>query len=139
MWVSNTENDVFRVGKTGLIYYVVAGRWFSASDFVGPWTFASLTLPEDFKKIPLEHDRSRVLAAVPGSAQAAEAVMLASITQTARVTKKTRAAAVAYDGGTPKFGPSTGEGVARSDLTRTSRSAISLHVLPGRVVHGEGA
>ena len=106
MWVSNTESDVFRVGKTGLIYYLVAGRWFSASDFVGPWTFASLTLPEDFKKIPLEHDRSRVLAAVPGSAQAAEAVMLASIPQTARVNKKTmQPPTVAYDGGTPKFEP----------------------------------
>ena len=65
MWVSNSESDVFRVGKTGLIYYLVAGRWFSAQDFTGPWTFATLTLPEDFKKIPLEHDRSRVLAAVP--------------------------------------------------------------------------
>ena len=106
MWVSNSESDVFRVGKTGLIYYLVAGRWFSAQDFTGPWTFASLTLPEDFKKIPLEHDRSRVLAAVPGSPQAAEAVMLASIPQTARVNKKTmQPPTVAYDGGTPKFEP----------------------------------
>ena len=53
--------------KTGLVYFLVAGRWFSAADFTGPWTFASLALPEDFKKIPLEHDRSRVLAAVPGA------------------------------------------------------------------------
>ena len=115
MWVSNTESDVFRVGKTGLIYFLVAGRWFSASDFVGPWTFASLTLPEDFKKIPLEHDRSRVLASVPGSAQAAEAVMLASIPQTARVNKKTmQPPAVAYDGGTPKFEPIESTKVSRA-------------------------
>jgi hypothetical protein len=106
LWVSNTESDVFRAGKTGLIYYLVAGRWFSASDFTGPWTFASLNLPDDFKKIPLEHDRSRVLAAVPGSPKAAEAVLLASIPQTARVEKKTlKAPDVTYDGGTPKFEP----------------------------------
>ena len=33
LWVSNTDSDVFRLGKTGLVYYLVAGRWFSAPDF----------------------------------------------------------------------------------------------------------
>ena len=86
--MSNTESDVFRMGKTGPVYYLVAGRWFSAPDFTGPWTFATPTLPADFKKIPLEHARSRVLASVPGTDQAAEAVLLAQIPQTARVNKK---------------------------------------------------
>ncbi|HUL72305.1 MAG TPA: hypothetical protein VLT86_04345 [Vicinamibacterales bacterium] len=105
-WVSNTEADVFRMGKTGLVYYLVSGRWFSAPDFTGPWTFATPNLPEDFKKIPLEHDRSRVLASVPGSSKAMEAVLLASIPQTARVNKKTlQAPEVQYDGGAPKFEP----------------------------------
>ena len=67
LWVSNTESDVFRMGKTGPVYYLVAGRWFSAPDFTGPWTFATPSLPADFKKIPLEHERSRVLASVPGT------------------------------------------------------------------------
>ena len=44
--------------------------------------------PTDFKKIPLEHERSRVLASVPGTDQAAEAVLVAQIPQTARVNKK---------------------------------------------------
>ncbi len=105
-WVSNTESDVFRMGKTGLVYFLVAGRWFSAPDFTGPWIFATLTLPDDFKKIPLEHDRSRVLASVPGSDKAMEAVLLASVPQTARVNKKTlKAPDVQYDGGAPKFEP----------------------------------
>ena len=52
------------------MYYLVAGRWFSAPDFTGPWTFATPSMPEDFKKIPLEHERSRVLASVPGTDQA---------------------------------------------------------------------
>ena len=88
LWVSNTESDVFRLGKTGPVYYLVAGRWFSAPDFTGPWTFATPSLPADFKKIPLEHERSRVLASVPGTDQAAEAVLLAQMPQTARVNKK---------------------------------------------------
>ena len=99
LWVSNTESDVFRMGKAGPVYYLVAGRWFSAPDFTGPWTFATPTLPADFKKIPLEHDRSRVLASVPGTDQAAEAVLLAQVPQTARVNKKElKAPDVAFQG-----------------------------------------
>jgi hypothetical protein len=88
LWVQNTVSDVFRVGKTGLVYYLVSGRWFSAPDFTGPWTFATTKLPPQFAKIPLEHPRSRVLASVPGTRQAAEAVLLAQVPQTARVNKK---------------------------------------------------
>ena len=104
-WVSNTESDVFRMGPTGAVFYLVAGRWFSAPDFSGPWTFATPSLPEDFKKISLEHPRSRVLASVPGTDQAAEAVLLASIPQTARVNKKeVKAPEVAFQGD-PQFTP----------------------------------
>ena len=49
-WVSNTESDVFRTGATGAIYYLVAGRWFAATDFSGPWTFATPSLPPDFQR-----------------------------------------------------------------------------------------
>jgi hypothetical protein len=104
-WVSNTESDVFRMGTSGTVYYLVAGRWFSAPDFAGPWTFATPSLPPDFKKISLEHPRSRVLASVPGTDQAAEAVLLASIPQTARVNRKeVKAPEVAFQGD-PEFTP----------------------------------
>jgi hypothetical protein len=104
-WVSNTESDVFRMGKTGEVYYLVAGRWFSAPDFTGPWKFATTSLPADFKKISLEHERSRVLASVPGTDQAAEAVLVAEIPQTARVNKKElKAPEVAFQGD-PQFQP----------------------------------
>jgi hypothetical protein len=114
LWVSNTESDVFRVGKTGPVYYLVAGRWFSAPDFAGPWTFATPALPDDFKKIPLDHARSRVLAAVPGTQQAAEAVLLASIPQTATVEKAAiKAPEVKYQGD-PEFQPIEKTTVARA-------------------------
>jgi hypothetical protein len=112
-WVSNTEADVFRLGQTGAVFYLVAGRWFSAPDFNGPWTFATPTLPADFKKISVEHERSRVLASVPGTPQAADAVLLAQIPQTARVSKKdVKAPDVAYQG-EPKF-----EAIPPTTLTR---------------------
>jgi hypothetical protein len=105
VWVSNTESDVFRLGAAGPVFYLVAGRWFSAADFTGPWTFATPTLPEDFKDIPQEHPRSRVLASVPGTDRAAEAVLLAQIPQTARVNRKElKAPDVAFQGN-PEFAP----------------------------------
>ena len=105
LWVNNTENDIFRLGQTGPVYFLVAGRWFSAPDFTGPWTFATPTLPAEFKQIPLEHQRSRVLASVPGTTQAAEAILLAQVPQTARVTKTLEAPEVVYQGGAPEFQP----------------------------------
>ena len=105
MWVSNTESDVFRMGKAGPVYYLVSGRWFSAPDFTGPWTFATPSMPADFQKIPLEHPRSRVLASVPGTPQAAEAVLIADIPQTARVSRKGLKAPDVDFQGEPQFVP----------------------------------
>jgi len=85
LWVKNTESDVFRLGKEGPFYYLVAGRWFAALDLTGPWSFATPDLPEDFKRIPADHPRARVLSSVPGSPAAMEAVLLAQIPQSARV------------------------------------------------------
>ena len=103
LWVNNTESDLFRMGRSGDFYFLVAGRWFKAATLDGPWTFATPSLPEDFKKIPVEHPRSRVLASVPGTPQATEAVLLAMIPRTARVNKKElKAPDVVYQG-SPEF------------------------------------
>jgi len=88
LWVSNTESDLFALGKDGPLFYLVSGRWFRAPNFNGNWSFATPQLPEVFKSISLEHPRSRVLASVPGTQQAAEAVLLAQVPQIARVNKK---------------------------------------------------
>ena len=98
LWVSNTESDLFRLGRAGLFYYLVAGRWFSSPDLNGPWTFATPTLPTDFRRVRLEHPRSRALASVPGTAQALQAVLL-EMPQTARVNRaQLKGPSVIYDG-----------------------------------------
>ncbi len=105
LWVNNTEADVFRNGPTGDFYYLVAGRWFSAKGLNGPWTFATPDLPSDFQNIPVEHPRSRVLASVPGTQQATEAILQASVPRTARVSKsQVKAPEVIYQG-EPNFQP----------------------------------
>ena len=115
LWVNNTESDLFRMGQNGDFYFLVSGRWFSSPTLEGPWTFATPSLPEDFKRIPVEHPRSRVLASVPGTPQATEAVLLAMVPRTARVNKKElKAPDVAYQG-TPEFQPIQGsQGVERA-------------------------
>ena len=114
LWVSNTEADLFRLGESGPFYYLVAGRWFRATSLNSSWTFATPDLPEDFKKISLEHPRSRVLASVPGTDQAAEAVLLAQVPQIARVNKKEiKAPEVIYQG-EPQFEAIPGTSLQRA-------------------------
>src|SRR5262249_44623278 len=99
-------------------------RWFSAPDFTGPWTFATPSLPPDFKKIPLEHPRSRVLAAVPGTEQAAEAILLAQVPQTARVNKKELKAPEVIYNGNPEYAPIEGTSLARA--VNTDKEIIKI-------------
>ena len=92
----------------------MAGRWFRAPNLNGNWVFATPNLPEDFKQISLEHPRSRVLASVPGTQQAAEAVVLAQVPQIARVNKKEiKAPEVIYQG-EPQFEPIQGTQLQRA-------------------------
>ena len=57
LWISNTESDLFRLGQTGPVFYLVAGRWFRAPNLNGNWTFATPNLPEDFSRSLLNiHD-----------------------------------------------------------------------------------
>lgn len=114
LWVSNSESDLFRLGARGPFYYLVTGRWFTSPTLAGPWEFASTSLPEDFRKIPREHPRSRVLASVPGTNEANEAVLLAMVPQTARVNRKEIVAPDAEYAGDPEFEDIPGTTVARA-------------------------
>lgn len=103
LWVSNTESDLFATGTDGPLFYLVAGRWFRAPNWNGNWVFATPNLPEAFRQISLEHPRSRVLASVPGTQQAAEAVVLAGVSQVARVNRKEIKAPEVIFQGDPQF------------------------------------
>src|SRR6516165_8994871 len=51
-YATNTNSVVFQYKPTKQFYYLTAGRWFSAADLKGPWTYATPDLPPDFAKIP---------------------------------------------------------------------------------------
>ncbi len=105
-YAKNSENDVFLHSGDNQIYFLTSGRWFRAKSLDGPWSFAGADLPQDFAKIPADHPRSHVLASVPGSQAADDAVLLAQVPTTAIINRAEveAKAKVTYDG-EPQFKP----------------------------------
>ncbi|MEW6368394.1 MAG: hypothetical protein AB1714_27515 [Acidobacteriota bacterium] len=110
LWVTNTESNLFFAPADNYFYYLVSGRWFRARSLEGgEWVFATPILPADFKNIPADHPRGEVRSSVPGTREAEEAVIQASIPQTAQVNKKEiKAPNVYYAGDKPDFKPIEG-------------------------------
>lgn len=112
LWsVTNTDSDLFLHGGSRTYYFLAAGRWYRSATLEGPWQFASQTLPPDFKLIPPGHPKARVLAAVPGTREAEDAVLLASIPRVAELKRSELKAEVHYVGA-PEFTSISGTGVS---------------------------
>lgn len=77
--MTNTESVVFYNSGDGKQYFLTAGRWFRATGLDGPWSVASNDLPADFAKIPGNDPAAFVKASVPGTTEAKDAVLLASV------------------------------------------------------------
>lgn len=102
-YATNTNSAIFFCNSNNSYYYLAAGRWFSAPDLKGPWTYATNTLPADFAKIPTDCPVAGVLSSVPGTDQAADAVMIAQIpTVTTKDPKQAPTVTITYSG-TPKY------------------------------------
>src|SRR5438045_7333963 len=105
-YATNTNSVVFVYKPKQRFYYLTAGRWFSASDLQGPWTYATPDLPADFAKIPPSSPASAILATVPGTEEAKDAVLLAQVPTTMTVNAKAAASKVKVDyAGDPKLEP----------------------------------
>ena len=104
----NTPADVFLDGAAQNAWYLlVSGRWFTAASGKGPWTWvAPDKLPADFRKIPGEHPKSAVLASIPGTPEATEALIANAIPQTAAV--KASTSFTATIDGEPQWAPIEG-------------------------------
>jgi hypothetical protein len=106
---SNSDNDIF-LNLTDQHYYIlITGRWYRGKTLEhGSWEFVpGNSLPADFANIPENHPKGSVLASVPGTPQAKEAVISNSIPQTATVKRNEAKADVTYDGD-PQFQPIAG-------------------------------
>jgi hypothetical protein len=105
-YATNTKSAVFVQTDEQKYYFLVSGRWFRSASLDGPWSYAGGDLPADFAKIPPNGPGSDVLASVPGTQEAQDAVLLAQIPTTAIVNIQEAEAQVKvqYDG-QPQFKP----------------------------------
>ena len=111
-WVKNTESPLFKFGADW--YFLVAGRWFTATNLdSGAWAFVK-ELPAAFAAIPDDHARAAVLASVPGTLEARMAALEASLPNKTRVKKGSAPTVEVTYAGDPKFEPIAGTTVARA-------------------------
>ncbi|MEM5583980.1 SH3 domain-containing protein [Roseibium sp. AS2] len=122
-WASNTDSDVFFLKSTSTWYILVSGRWFRSSSLEGPWVFTTPDMPSDFLNIPEDAPYYSVRATIPGTSEAAQARLKASIPTTARVETGSLSADVAY-AGDPEFTPI--EGTSMSYALNTSDQVIQV-------------
>ncbi|HTK02207.1 MAG TPA: carbohydrate-binding family V/XII, partial [Bordetella sp.] len=102
--MTNADHAVFMYPSNNRYYILVSGRWFSASQLNGPWAYVSgKQLPRDFARIDPHDPSAGVLASVPGTPQAKESVIAATIPQTATVVRDKATLTVAYLNGPPDF------------------------------------
>jgi hypothetical protein len=103
LYVENTETGLFLDPSSKLYYAVLSGRWYSSKTLgEDGWSYVSGDeLPAAFAQIPEDSERGEALTHVPGTVQAEEAVMEASIPQVSAISR-TATIEVSYDGD-PKF------------------------------------
>jgi hypothetical protein len=124
-YATNTASDLFVQNDEQQFYFLISGRWFRAKSLDGPWSYAGNDLPGDFARIPAGSPKSYVLASVPGTQEASDAVLLAEIPTTAVVNRAEAEAKVkiVYDGD-PQFKPI--EGTTLQYATNTQDKIIKV-------------
>jgi hypothetical protein len=125
LYASNTASPVFKYLPTNTYYYLTSGRWFSSASAMGPWTFATNSLPADFQNIPPSSPMGGVLASVPGTPEAEDAVLMAQVPTTAVINPAAAAKEVKVSfNGTPQFVPIAG--TTMSYATNTPNKVIQV-------------
>lgn len=103
LYATNAKGDLFKSIDDNHTYTLISGRWYSAPNMDGPWTWVDPSqLPADFAKIPQDHPEAKVLVSIPNTSQANEAMISNEIPQTATVSKSQASFNATYDGD-PKF------------------------------------
>jgi hypothetical protein len=126
VFVTNSDGDVFFDTGTSECYVLISGRWFRASSREGPWSYVPPEqLPADFARIPRSSAAAEVLACVPGTPQAREALAADALPETARVDRSKTTLEIPYDGD-PVVTPLEG-----TDLRWIENTSIPVLVVDG--------
>ena len=111
LYVTNTESDVLREAKTGTVYVMLSGRWYTARTLVDPWVYVPAdSLPAIFQQIPVSSPKGNLLASVAGTEAADDAVADNQIPQTSSISRNDHDVSVEWDG-QPQF-----EAIDRTEL-----------------------
>ena len=87
--MSNTDADVFMEISSQRHFLLLSGRWYASDSLKRGWAWVPFDeLPADFAKIPPDSEHSGVLASVPGTQQATDALNDAAIPQTAVIGRR---------------------------------------------------
>ena len=119
LYLSNSGRDVFQTVANQQYYVLLSGRWFTSPSLEnGPWAYvAPDKLPAGFYRIPPASVKGHVLAFVPDTPQAREAVAEAQVPVTAAVSRKATVK-ISYDGA-PEFRPIEGTSLQYAVNTST--------------------
>lgn len=119
LYLSNSGRDVFQTVDAQQYYVLLSGRWFAAPSLEnGPWSYvAPDKLPAGFYRIPPASVKGHVLAFVPDTPQAKEAVAEAQVPVIAPIPRKATAK-ISYDG-KPEFRPIEGTSLRYAVNTTT--------------------
>ena len=121
-YIKNSSNDLFFNNGDQQYYLLLSGRWYKAASLNQNWQYIEASsLPRDFALIPEGSPKDNVLASVPGSDAAREAVIDAQIPQIAKVDRANAKANVTYDG-QPQFKEI--EGTSMEYATNTTSSIL---------------
>ena len=130
-YVANSRADLFADDGVVHYYLLLSGRWFRAPALDGPWQFVpAASLPRDFARIPPTHPKALVLAAVPGTALADEALVANELADSATLRAADATLEVRYDG-PPRF-----ERIEGTPLRYAVNSPTPVVELPPSVVDG---
>ena len=108
--VANAGCDLFTNDAQDRWWLLASGRWFTTADLMaGPWASVPVAeLPEAFASIDPHGPWGNVLASVPGTPQAVNALYQQQIVHLATLERATAHGKVSFLGGTPRLRPIEG-------------------------------
>ncbi len=134
VFATDSDNDIFMDTQSQQYYVLLAGRWFRSKSLEGNWAWVpGEQLPHDFARISPDSPKGHVLASIPGTEQAREAVIANQIPQTATVRRGEAKLNVKY-AGPPEF--RSIEGTDMEYAVNTSSEVIHAEGRYYAVEHG---
>lgn len=119
LFMSNTESDVVMDISSQDYFVLISGRWYKSNSLDGAWDFVSPDkLPSDFSKIPAKSTKGSVLASVPNTQEAQEALYDAEMPKTSAIKRSEAKLTVEYDG-EPQFEKIKGTSISYALNTKT--------------------